>query len=94
MQVSEGAGGAQTVTYNFEKLLSGLAALSGWKAVSGPETGVGAEYFFECEDDEGETHSAWVSIDQVWITVEVDGETVMDAPLSEDNDDDEAEEGP
>ncbi len=68
---------------NLSKLLEENTIYKGWEEADGPETGVGIDYWFECTDEDGKIHSAYINVDQTDISVSVDGDVVWQGDSSE-----------
>jgi hypothetical protein len=68
--------GVFVVTFNFPKFLQSLTEYKGWHEVNGPDSRCGIDYWYECVDEDGEQHSAYINIDQGEMTVSLDEEVV------------------
>jgi len=69
----------ETINIDMEKVLKRVTGKSGWKEASGMDTGVGIDYFYDCKDGS----SAFISIDQDCMIIEVGGEEVYSGEIIE-----------
>lgn len=61
--------GITVLTFDFPKFLEKITGYKGWKEVPGPDSHCGIDYWYECTDEDGEEHTAYINIDQGHLTV-------------------------
>ena len=78
---------ASKIIIDLPGVLDLITALDGWKEASGPDSGTGLDYWYVIiqEGNDSPEHEAYINIDQTWMTVDVDGETMYSGDFTEDD---------
>jgi hypothetical protein len=65
--------GIFVISFDFPAFLNRITGISGWKEVHGPDSRVGLDYWYRAGP-----HDAYINVDQGFMTVSVDKETVFE----------------
>lgn len=72
------APGVAVVRFDFPALLKKVSGVGGWQEVSGPDSGVGLDYWYRAG-----RHEAYINVDQGHMVVSVDQEVVFEGSADE-----------
>ena len=75
------SGTFKVVCFDFQKVLAHLTQTraKSWVEASGPDTGCGLDYYYAY----GDGREAYINVDQEFVTICVDGETLFSGILAE-----------